>query len=671
MAAPSSTVWGSIVTGNTSGRKGRIGIYTKVTNTNTQTTVNVQVWFWTIWSCYDSYNSLYYNAGTSVTAATTLIGAIDINHTTDGGTGWNTANQTKLLDKTYTYTRTTSATTYKVYAKYNGIDMLPSSTMYVNTSYTVPALASYTVAYNANGGSGAPTSQTKWYGKTLTLSSTKPTRTGYSFQGWATSASGSVTYASGASYTANATVTLYAVWKANTYTVTYNANGGSGAPSKQTKTYGVALTLSSTIPTRTNYNFLGWGTSASATTVSYKAGASYTKNAAITLYAIWELAYIKPIIYDYSVVRCDAEGNEKEDGNGTCALVKFNWECTYDVSSITITWTSTAGFGSMDITASGTSGNVSQIIGDSALGTDTTYTVTVTVADTTDSSDATKTLNGLIFPVDFLAGGRGVAFGKPAELEGVADFALDAKFNGSVYGVVEGLNKLPAIPENANLDDYMEPGVWAIQSNAIAKTIANIPVAMAGRLIVYSSTGEGLRSQQWSYLRQKYIPYNSANPTWERDISRGEDNVWVYYEWYRSNLSMSSSNFVYQGTKILWGANLTTGTGMYMTEGHTINLSEPVSSQRSGIVLVFCAYNGTDDTNYGYQSFFVPKQLVALTTSAHTFTLSRGKFSYTGTKYLYINDSSISGHVDNSATGTANGITYANNKFVLRYVIGV
>lgn len=121
--------------------------------------------------------------------------------------------------------------------------------------------------------------------------------------------------------------------------------------------------------------------------------------------------------------------------------------------------------------------------------------------------------------------------------------------------------------------------------------------------------------------------------------------------------------------KILWGENLTSGT--YMTAGDTITLAEAVSAQRNGIVLVFCAYNGTEDTNYNWQSFFVPKQLVAISTSVHAFTLNLGKFTYIGTKYLYINDTSISGHADNSLTGSANGITYANNKFVLRYVIGV
>ena len=129
------------------------------------------------------------------------------------------------------------------------------------------------------------------------------------------------------------------------------------------------------------------------------------------------------------------------------------------------------------------------------------------------------------------------------------------------------------------------------------------------------------------------------------------------------------TDLVYHETKFLWGDDLS--SGMYMTEEHTVNLKESVSSQRHGIVLVFCAYNGTEDTNDGWQSFFVPKELVAVSTSGHTFVLGCGKFTYMGTKYLYIGNTSITGHADNILTGTNNGITYANNKFVLRYVIGI
>ena len=75
------------------------------------------------------------------------------------------------------------------------------------------------------------------------------------------------------------------------YTISYDANGGSGAPSKQTKTYNVNLTLSSIVPSRQEYNFLGWSTDSSATSSTYSAGATYSKNNSITLYAVWSCAH--------------------------------------------------------------------------------------------------------------------------------------------------------------------------------------------------------------------------------------------------------------------------------------------------------------------------------------------------------------------------------------------
>ena len=151
-------------------------------------------------------------------------------------------------------------------------------------------LPCYDVNYNGNGGSSTPSAQMKYNGKTLTLSSQKPTRTGYTFLGWSTSKTATTSsYSAGGSFTRNADTTLYAVWKPNPYTVSYNSNGGSGAPSSQTKYHGSSLTLSSQKPTRTGYTFLGWSTSKTATTASYSAGGSFTKNAATTLYAVWKL----------------------------------------------------------------------------------------------------------------------------------------------------------------------------------------------------------------------------------------------------------------------------------------------------------------------------------------------------------------------------------------------
>ena len=111
-----------------------------------------------------------------------------------------------------------------------------STYSYAYVDLTIGPKPSYTVSYNANGGSGAPGAQTKWYNETLTLQSSYPTRTGYTFQGWATSSGGGVAYRAGASYTANAGITLYAVWSPNQVTIIQNANGGTQGANKQVTT---------------------------------------------------------------------------------------------------------------------------------------------------------------------------------------------------------------------------------------------------------------------------------------------------------------------------------------------------------------------------------------------------------------------------------------------------
>lgn len=151
--------------------------------------------------------------------------------------------------------------------------------------------AEYTVSYNANGGTGAPSTQTKYYKGKLLLTETVPTREGYTFAGWATSANATTAaYHPGDVYSMDANVTFYAVWEKEQYTVSYDANTSetvTDLPSNQTKTYNTALMLSSTVPKRTGYDFLGWAVSPSGNVV-YTPGDSYTDNSAITLYAVWQ-----------------------------------------------------------------------------------------------------------------------------------------------------------------------------------------------------------------------------------------------------------------------------------------------------------------------------------------------------------------------------------------------
>lgn len=296
----------------------------------------------------------------------------------------------------------------------------------------ISAKTSYTVSFNANGGTGAPSSQTKWYGTKLTLSSTKPTKTGYSFTKWNTKSDGSGTsYYPGGTYSSNSGATLYAIWTPNTYTVSYNLNGGTGSISNQTKIHDQTLTLTSTKPSRTNYEFVGWNTQSNGGGTTYLPGSSYTSNSEIVLYAIWEIAYQKPTITNLKIVRCDSSGNQ-DDITGQYAKVTFDWSCFQDgitpnpVSSVVIDGTSISG-------VSGTTGTINTVIGGS-YNVDTSYTIIVEVTDSKSGKTTySRLLPSVAYPIDFLYGGKGVAIGKVASKQNVFDIHWPIHTDDLIY----------------------------------------------------------------------------------------------------------------------------------------------------------------------------------------------------------------------------------------------
>lgn len=224
-----------------------------------------------------SYNKGTNGSGTNVTdtitSGATLRGAT-FTRTGYTQTGWATSDG--------------GAKVYNLSATYSGTADL--------TLYPYWTIISYTVSYNLNGGSGTFNSQTKNYGSSITLHSGKPTpptatsagsytvtyngnsgtpgvasqsaarTTSYTFSTWNTAQNGSGTsYAAGATYSANASATLYAQYTSSTTTAS------------------IALTTA----TRTGYNFNGWYTAASGGTRVGGAGSAYTPTGNVTLYAQW------------------------------------------------------------------------------------------------------------------------------------------------------------------------------------------------------------------------------------------------------------------------------------------------------------------------------------------------------------------------------------------------
>lgn len=220
----------------------------------------------------------------------------------------------------------------------------------------------------------------------------------------------------------------------SSYNVTYNANSGSGAPSTQKKWHGEALTLSSTRPTKSEYNFKGWATSSNNAiigSVAYNPGNTYSSDAALSLYAVWDLIYSKPSITNLKIERCKANGDLYDEG--TYAKVSFNWSvfrsskgryyggtasfadnrgdlCKINVGGVTTSFT---------LSDSQSSGSVSKVIGtaSSNFNINTKYDASVTITDSQtvyNGAAKTTTKTGVLattaFPIDFNADATAVGF---------------------------------------------------------------------------------------------------------------------------------------------------------------------------------------------------------------------------------------------------------------------
>jgi uncharacterized repeat protein (TIGR02543 family) len=156
------------------------------------------------------------------------------------------------------------------------------------------------ITYDVNGGDDAPSAETFLLGEEIRISVTWPTRADYRFLGWSKSSTATIgEYNPYQKVSFTESVTLYAVWKIereDLYTLTYDANGGVGAPNSQTfipgwclgyETNGGQLTLSPQRPTREGYKFLGWGYDNNSTSAYYIPGEKVEFSGSLTLYAIW------------------------------------------------------------------------------------------------------------------------------------------------------------------------------------------------------------------------------------------------------------------------------------------------------------------------------------------------------------------------------------------------
>lgn len=363
----------------------------------------------------------------------------------------------------------------------------------------------------------------------------------------------------------------------------------------------------------------------------------------------WNVAsYSAPKIISFQGFRCLSDGTENYEGTYLKTAINFSiapisekntasYTIEYKLKTET-TWTA--------LTSGAVYALADSIVSASGfMSVDNSYDIRLSVTDYFTTIRSTFEIPTAFTLLDFNASGRGIAFGKVSELAEGIEFALPIK---STLGHL--VTSPVEIQAGTDLDTLKDPGYYIFRSTT-STTLINSPLSgsSSGSVeVVY----EGESGQVRQVLTRCSVGYREI---WDRLYYSNKWQEWIC---------------VFKGSsgtgRILWSG------GKYMTADHVAELSEPILSQPNGIVLTFSRYANSTVQDTNFHQFFIPKAFVLQKNGyGHTFLMVANKFALISTKYLYINNTHITGHADNNATGTANGITYDNSAFVMRYVIGV
>ena len=244
--------------------------------------------------------------------------------------------------------------------------------------------------------------------------------------------------------------------------VTYNANGGTGAPGNQTKWYGEVLTLSTVRPSRTNYIFQGWSSTRNGA-VAYQPGGRYGSDANLTLYAVWKLATKPPTIPAFTAQRVDADGNLSESGTRVQLAVTYKCDTAGDssnaVQSLKVAVQSGATWAEQTVSASGATGTARAVL--DGLSADSAWRFRATVKDKYGSVTSYTTVGPQRFLLDFSADGRGIGIGVGAPAEGVAINGSPVTVNGCRMPRIYAGSKVITPAASSNRHTLFSEDDWA------------------------------------------------------------------------------------------------------------------------------------------------------------------------------------------------------------------
>lgn len=203
----------------------------------------------------------------------------------------------------------------------------------------------------------------------------------------------------------------------------------------------------------------------------------------------------------------------------------------------------------------------------------------------------------------------------------------------------------------------------------------------------YFTLGYRLYSDGGQQKCQAVLKTDNGSTTYtENDLRDGSSETYIsVYRIKQEGLNLTDIEALYtsiegletileQLTVISAGQNILWNGTVWPSDSQTASFSGRVSEQKNGIVLVWSRYvDGEGAKDDQFVCNFVPKKMVAQKEDkGHTFTLFANSFSNVSAKYVYISDNRLTGHANNTETGTgAIGLKYNNKYFCLRYVIGV
>lgn len=529
------------------------------------------------------------------------------------------------------------------------------------------------------------------YGNSVTIPSAKPYHSGKKFEGYATSENGTVAYAAGQTFKVTTNLTLWCVWSDLYYkpTVT-NLSIDRGVVSNSVFT---PTDDGTKLKVAFNFSFCNL-TEEYDNTKPIVSAIAITIESRVVGTQTWASRYSntnypKTPTATYQVI---ADGFSFSPDEAYEIRVTLN-DGTSSASAISVV--SKAHF-IIDIVNRGAGMGIGTSAPQEGLlvAMESKFTENVIIED--DLNDASP---NLFNPYPFLEhqGCLGVSDDGTITLAGEKTFAASAAFSDVFPGLKVGktyklrayrmsgthkINNIIYFTGTSSSASYngtftvteaMVTGRVNLYNSAYGVDLATVP-ALDIRFAVYGDTNKTEYEPYCKRIGIRYgknemymcVPGDIDSPAClyapKSNASSVGTPLYPFDSIYANNVYVNGRQ--YGVNKVLWSG------AWYMNGSQTATLSEAVSAQPNGIVLVFSRYQDGVAQDWGFESFFVPKYVVA-THAAQGSYFSSNQNGRPWSKYIYISDTTLKGNDDNTNDGEFDGRYLFSDYCVLRYVIGV